>query len=135
MAIIAVVVAVVIAGSAVAFTVLKDRFSAAGPQAAEAIPSDAVFYVGIDLDPSAEQKINALRFLNHFPAFKEASGVTDADTDIRKTFFDKVLGPMCPGLSYDNDIEPWIGSKFAVAGMPPAQGATDADRRRRDRGE
>ena len=93
MAIIAVVVAVVIAGSAVAFTVLKDRFSAAGPQAAEAIPSDAVFYVGVDLDPSAEQKINALRFLNHFPAFKEASGVTDADTDIRKTFFDKVLGP------------------------------------------
>jgi hypothetical protein len=124
-AIIAVVVAVVIAGSAVAFTVLKDRFSAAGPQAAEAIPSDAVFYVGVDLDPSAEQKINALRFLNHFPAFKEASGVTDADTDIRKTFFDKVLGPMCPGLSYDNDIEPWIGSTFAVAGMPPAQGATE----------
>ena len=39
-------------------------------QAAEAIPADAVFYVGIDLDPSAEQKINALRFLNHFPAFK-----------------------------------------------------------------
>jgi hypothetical protein len=124
-AIIAVVVAVVIAGSAVAFTLVKDKFSTAGPQAAEAIPADAVFYVGIDLDPSAEQKINALRFLNHFPAFKEASGVTDANTDIRKTFFDKVVATACPELSYDNDIEPWIGSKFAVAGMPPPQGATE----------
>ncbi len=120
------VVAVVIAGSAFAFTLIKDRFTASGPQAAEAIPANALFYVGIDLDPSAEQKINALRFLNHFPAFEQASGVTDANADVRKTLFDKALeSAPCGDITYDADIEPWIGSKFAVAGMPPAQGGTD----------
>ena len=91
-----------------------------GPQAAEAIPADAVFYVGVDLDPSATQKVNALRFLNHFPAFKEASGVKDANTDIRKTIFDKALeASPCGDLTYDADVRPWLGSKFALAGMPP----------------
>ncbi len=124
--VIAAVVALVIGGSALAFNVIKDRFTASGPQAAQAIPEDAVFYVSIDLDPSAEQKISALRFLNHFPAFKQASGVTDVNTDVRKTLFDKALETSpCGDVTYDDDIKPWIGSKFALAGMPPASGKTD----------
>jgi hypothetical protein len=123
---IAVVVAVLVAGSAVAFKVIKDRFNAAGPQAAEAIPDDAVFYVGFDLDPSAQQKVAALRFLSHFPAFKKVSGVTDVSDDVRRNIFDKLIeGSDCTGVSYDEDVKPWIGSTFALAGMPPSEGSKE----------
>lgn len=96
-----------------------------GPQAAKAIPADAEFYVSVDLDPSAQQKVAALRFLTHFPAFTGVSGVTDAKADIRRTIFEKALvASGCNGVSFDKDVEPWLGNKFAFAGMPPAKGDT-----------
>lgn len=96
----------------------------AGPQAAEALPADALFYVGVDLDPSAQQKINALRFLNHFPGFGEGTGVTDSDTDVRKSLLEEALDSAdCTGVTYDEDIEPWLGSKFGVAGVAASDGA------------
>ncbi len=124
--VIAVALAVVAGGGVFAF-VAADPFNLfkSGPQAAEAIPSDALFYVSVDLDPSAEQKISALRFLNHFPAFKGVSGVTDAKADIRKTIVEKALeSTRCGDVSYEKDIAPWLGNKFAVAGMPATGGST-----------
>ncbi len=121
--IIGLVVAVVVAGSA--FAVYKlDPFNTFSnePAAAVAIPSDALFYFGVDLDPSAQQKVKAVQFLNHFPDFKETVDVSDANSDIRKSIFDKALEDAPCDVSFDKDVAPWLGNKFAGAGMPSTSG-------------
>lgn len=121
--ILSLVLAVVVAGGAVAFYE-ADPFHLfrAGPQAAVAVPDDALFYVGVDLNPAATQKIDAVRFLDHFPGFARSVGSIDANSDLRRVIFSKATAANpCPGLTYDHDIKPWIGDKFGLAGMPPAQ--------------
>jgi Protein of unknown function (DUF3352) len=124
--ILAAVLSLVLAGGAFAFY-SADPFHLfrAGPQAAEAVPADALFYAGVDLNPSAEQKVSALRFLNHFPVFREGSGLDDANADVRRVIFEHSLQTLhCRGLSYAADVEPWIGSKFGIAGMPSPNGTS-----------
>jgi Protein of unknown function (DUF3352) len=126
-AILTAVLAVIFGGGAFAFVTLDPlHLFRAGPQAAQALPGDALGYAAIDLDPSAQQEIEALRFLNHFPGFREGLGVTDESADIRKIIFDKILASNpCPGLSYDADLKPWIGSKFGLAVMAPPPGSSE----------
>lgn len=97
----------------------------AGPQAAEAIPSEALFYLGMDADPSAKQKIEAVRFLENFPYFREHSGLSDAESDIRALVVEKALDSAgCNGVSYDDSVKPWLGDKFGFALMAaPSSGA------------
>lgn len=118
--ILATILAVVVAGSALAFYKLDPlNLFRAGPQAAEAVPAKALFYVGVDLEPTAEQKVAAVRFLNHFPAFREQVGLDDENADIRKWVFEEAAKESgCTQVSYDEDVAPWIGGKFGVAGMP-----------------
>ena len=47
------------------------QFFATGAQPSEALPAGTIGYASIDLDPSGAQKIEALRTLNKFPAFKD----------------------------------------------------------------
>lgn len=119
--VIAVVLAVLIGGGAFAFyRVDPFHLFRAGPQAAEALPAGAVFYAGIDLDPSAQQKINAVEFLNHFPAFKASAHLdSGSSSDIRKSVISQAIDSLhCAGVSYAADVAPWLGDKFGVAGMP-----------------
>lgn len=128
-AVIATVLAVVVAGGALAFYKL-DPFSLfrAGPQAAEALPANAIFYVGVDLEPSAEQKVAALRFLNHFPAFRDRVGLDDENADVRKRAFEAAMAEEgCTDISYDDDVAPWLGGKFGVAGVAGREGAAEPD--------
>jgi len=100
-------------------------FLAAGPQPAEALPANTIGYVSIDLDPSGGQKIEAIRTLRKFPAFKDEVGV-DTDDDLRERIFEEIQNSdSCEGLDYADDIEPWLGDRFAVAAIdrgedPPA---------------
>ncbi len=66
-------------------------FFSTGEQPAAALPADTLAYAGIDLDPSGGQKIEALRMLNKFPAFKDELGL-DTDDDLRKALFDEIQG-------------------------------------------
>ena len=92
-------------------------FFRTGPQPAEALPAKTLGYASIDLDPSGGQKIAALRTLNKFPAFKDKIGISSTD-DLRKAIFEKVDGEAkCDGLSYSDDIEPWLGDRAAVAAV------------------
>jgi len=92
-------------------------FFATGAQPAEALPDSTLGYVSIDLDPSGGQKIEALRTLQQFPAFKDEIGL-DTDDDVREWVFDKLQGETeCAGLDYGDDIEPWLGDRFAVAAV------------------
>src|SRR6187397_3148249 len=93
--VITVVLTLLVAGGAFAFFKIDPfHLFRSGPQASEAIPANAVFYAGVDLDPKASQKINALRFLNHFPEFRDNAGLTDANADIT----DAVVGKAIDGL-------------------------------------
>ncbi|MFT3872129.1 MAG: DUF3352 domain-containing protein [Nocardioides sp.] len=89
--------------------------SGGGAQPAAVLPSSAVAYASIDLDPSAGQKIEALKTLKKFPALDDALNL-DADDDLRRAFFDRMQDEgACDNLDYDKDIEPWLGDRAAVA--------------------
>ncbi|MGH3500600.1 MAG: DUF3352 domain-containing protein [Nocardioidaceae bacterium] len=120
---------VLVGGGAFAF-IKMDPFHVlhAGPQAAEAVPEDAIGYVGFDLDPSAKQKINALRFLNHFPAFEENVDLEDEHSDVRKAIFNAAIQQTeCSGIDYAKDVEPWLGKKFGLAAMPSADDGSEPE--------
>src|SRR4051794_14056755 len=90
-------------------------FFAQGDQPAEALPSTTIAYASIDLDPSGSQKIDAFRTLNKFPAFKDEVGVHSVD-DVRKKLGDELVkGLGCKGLTFADDIDPWLGDRAAVA--------------------
>jgi hypothetical protein len=92
-------------------------FFSTGPQPAEALPAKTLGYASIDLDPSGGQKLEALRTLNKFPAFKDYVGI-NPDDDLRKALFDKIQdGAHCDGIDYADDIEPWLGDRAAVAAV------------------
>lgn len=89
-----------------------------GDQPAESIPSTAVGYVSLDLDPSASQKIEAFTILRKFPALKKELDLNSSD-DLRRLVFDAMQKDgTCTDLDYAKDIEPWIGDRIAVAGAP-----------------
>lgn len=93
-----------------------------GPQPTEALPADTLGFVSVDLDPSAGQKIEAMKMVNKFPSLKDELGLDPSD-DLREALFDEVFasGP-CEDKTYADDVAPWIGSRAAVAAVPVAGG-------------
>ena len=92
------------------------QFFATGAQPAEALPATTIGYASIDLDPSGAQKIEALRTLNKFPAFKDELDL-ELDDDIRQKIFEELDLPDGCQLFYEEDIEPWLGERMAVAAV------------------
>lgn len=93
-----------------------------GDQPAAAVPASALGYVSIDLDPSAGQKIEALRIAKKFPGLDEELGL-EAQDDLRAWVFEKLQEEsVCEDLAYDTDIAPWIGDRLAVAAVPTEEG-------------
>ncbi len=97
-----------------------------GPQPAEALPSDTLGYVSIDLDPSGSQKIAALKTLEKFPTAQrwlDDEGIGSSD-DIRQVIFAKIQEEedACEELDFDDDIRPWLGDRFAVAAIELGEG-------------
>lgn len=90
--------------------------SGGGPQPEEALPASTIAVVSIDLDPSAGQKIEAIKALRKFPKFTDELDIDSRD-DLRRFVFDKALGNDCKDLSYDDDVEPWIGERAALAAV------------------
>lgn len=92
-------------------------FFSAGAQPAEALPAGTLGYVSIDLDPSGDQKVEAIQTLRKFPAFKEEINL-DTDDDLRERLFEEITeSGECDGLDYSKDIEPWLGSRAAIAAV------------------
>ncbi|WP_243060260.1 DUF3352 domain-containing protein [Nocardioides sp. SR21] len=92
-------------------------FFATGAQPAEALPETTIAYASIDLDPSGGQKIEALRTLQKFPAFEDEVGL-DTDDDVRQWIFEKIQDSGgCADLDYADDIETWLGDRFAIAAV------------------
>jgi Protein of unknown function (DUF3352) len=92
------------------------NFFQQGAQPAEALPASTIVYASIDLDPSGGQKIDAFRTLNKFPAFKDEVGIHSVD-DVRRKIGEQLISASGCNLSYDADIEPWLGDRAAVAAV------------------
>ena len=116
LAIVAAVIGVVAlgAGGVFAFQELTDS----GPQPESVLPSTAVAFLKVDLDPSAGQKVDALRFLRSFPAADRQLGVT---SDLRKVAFEAIQDQGRLGkLDYAKDVEPWLGQRLGAGLVPDA---------------
>ncbi|NUS50849.1 MAG: hypothetical protein HOQ22_07385, partial [Nocardioidaceae bacterium] len=58
--------------------------------------------------------------MRRFPGLRKELGRQD---DLRRAVFDQIRqdSPDCKSLSYDDDVEPWIGNRVAVAAVPDAK--------------
>jgi hypothetical protein len=108
--------AVLVAAGAGAWGVAQLVGGGSGP--ASAVPSIAVAYVSVDLDPSAGQKIEALRTLKKFPVLADTLDLGVRD-DLRRWVFEQIQDQDgCPGVDYGRDVEPWLGNRMALAAVP-----------------
>lgn len=107
------------AGATFAF----QRVGGGGAQPESALPSTVAAFVKVDLDPSAGQKLDAVRFLRKFP---DARARVAEDADLRKVVFDlvKESGDL-DGVDYAKDVEPWLGHRAALGMIPAADGKGD----------
>ena len=108
-------VSVLVAGVLGAGAFAATKFLGGGAQPAQALPDSVIAYASIDIDPGASQKIEAIKMMRKFPELKKLIKV-DAEDDIRKRIFDEAIKDSeCKGkLSFDKDVEPWLGSRMAV---------------------
>ncbi|MBI4942348.1 MAG: hypothetical protein HY830_16515 [Actinobacteria bacterium] len=93
-----------------------------GDQPEDHLPASAVAMVKLDLDPSAGQKIDAIRFARKFPGGKDLR----EDGDPREWMWEKLTRDV-EGAPPWSQASEWIGDRAALAVLPPAAGATDPD--------
>jgi hypothetical protein len=101
------------------------RLLGGGTQPHDVLPADAIGYFRIDVDPSAPQKIDAVRYLRTFPAFEKNTRIDSDRADIRKVVFDAMLEHRPCQLDYDDDVAPWLGERLGVALTPPPAAGED----------
>jgi Protein of unknown function (DUF3352) len=101
------------------------RLLGGGTQPHDVLPANAIGYFRVDVDPSAPQKIDAVRFLRTFPAFEKYSRIDSDRADIRKVVFDAMLEDVPCRLDYENDVAPWLGERLGVAVTPPSAAGED----------
>lgn len=97
---------------------IASQFSGGGTQPHDVLPSDTVAYARIDLDPSASQKIAALRLIKKFPDLAHEVGVNNPDQDLRRLIVDRAARGC--GLTFADDVEPWIGERAGIAAVGTA---------------
>jgi hypothetical protein len=113
------VLAVALAAGGVAYGV--GELSGGGAQPDEVLPASALGIVSLDLDPSAGEKVDALRFARRFPALTSRVGGGD---DLREMLFDAVSDSAGVKGSWA-DVEPWLGDRAALAVLPAADELDD----------
>ena len=116
-ALIAGLVALVIVGGTAALAMTKLRPS--GTQPDVIIPASAVAYVRVDLDPSAGQKLSAVRFMSKLP-----KSAADFGTDPRKALIEELRNSATdPQLKTAlADAESWLGNRAAASAFVTADG-------------
>lgn len=91
-----------------------------GPQAAEALPASSIGYVGLTLDPSGSQKVEALGVLEKFPAIAEELDLDGpvGEIDLREALGTAFLETAPCDVTYAEHLEPWLGERIGVAAFP-----------------
>ncbi|MFF0271049.1 DUF3352 domain-containing protein [Kribbella sp. NPDC004536] len=101
------------------------KLGGGGKQPADVLPGTAVGYARVDLNPSAGQKVNAIRFLMKFPSVKDNLGLTGDQDDLKQKLFEQIkksAGDDLADVDYAKDIKPWLGDRAGFAALPPAEG-------------
>jgi uncharacterized protein DUF3352 len=99
-----------------------------GKQPEAVLPGTAVAYARVDLNPSAGQKVAAIRFLMKFPSVKEKLGLTGDKDDLRQKLFEQIkkyAGDDLADVNYEKDIKPWLGERAGLAALPATDGKKD----------
>ncbi|MGH3354689.1 MAG: DUF3352 domain-containing protein, partial [Nocardioidaceae bacterium] len=102
-----------------AFAVFR-LLSGGGTQPHDVLPADAVAYFRLDLDPSAPEKIDAIRFLQSFPAFERYTRIDDERVDLREVIVEEMASEASCDVDYQDDVAPWLGQRVGVAVMAPS---------------
>ncbi|HEV8055239.1 MAG TPA: hypothetical protein VGP51_01995, partial [Nocardioidaceae bacterium] len=98
---------------------LYQSLSGGGSQPDDVLPGDgALAYFRIDLDPSASQKVNALRFLDNFPSFSEATGIDNPEQDVREVIFDAIADETDCDVEF-SDVDAWLGERMGMVVLAP----------------
>jgi len=111
----AAVVALAVVASGVTYAV--GYLSGGGTQPEQMVPADAVLFAKVDLDPAAEQKVAAARFLRNFPALR------DDLPQLRRVLFENLLADATSvnleaEAEADADATPWLGRRAGFAVLP-----------------
>lgn len=102
------------------------KINGGGPQPESALPATAIAFAKVDLDPSVDQKVDAFRFVRKFPGAQDPLADIDENADLRRELFDSIKDDGgLEGVDYARDVEPWLGMRFGVAVLPPADGAVE----------
>jgi hypothetical protein len=88
-----------------------------GEQPDRFVPADALAVIKLDLDPAAGQKIEAVRFMRHFPELRDDLGENE---DLRKSLWDLAADgdANLKSVDFDKEVKPWLGDRAAVAVVP-----------------
>jgi hypothetical protein len=94
------------------------KLNGGGPQPESVLPADTIAFLKVDLNPSAGQKVAAVRFALRFP---EAKGKVTESSDLRQVAFEKLQEDgEFKDLDYATDVAPWLGERYGVAMLPGA---------------
>ncbi len=77
---------------------------------------NATAYIRLDLDPSAGQKIAAMRLLNKIPAVREVQSTT---SDPREMLWRLIASeePDLASVDFQTEVAPWLGSRAAMGAL------------------
>lgn len=92
-----------------------------GGQPAEVLPATAIGYFRVDMNPTGQQQTAMYNISKKFPELAKRIG--DGD-DPRKSLFNAIKSESkdLDNVTYEADVEPWIGKRLGVAMLPPAEG-------------
>ncbi|MEO6996662.1 MAG: DUF3352 domain-containing protein [Terracoccus sp.] len=107
--------ALVLGGGAV---FAAQKLSGGGAQPADVLPGDAYLYFRLDVDPSAGQKISAVRFLDKLPQVKDNLGSGDPRQKLWNLIAKNDTKNCISKLTYDGDVAPWLGDRVGLALRP-----------------
>src|ERR687892_125651 len=114
--VIAVALTVLVLGVAMAAA----RFlTVANDDAIELAPADAFAYANVFLDPSTDQKIAIRDLLEKFPE----AGTPERAKDAIARLINEAL--RSAGLTFEDDVEPWLGKQIALFMTPPTASTED----------
>lgn len=107
--------AVLLAG--VGGAVAVQQLNGSGARPADVLPGDTFGYVQVDIDPSAGQKLAAVRFLAEVPEIKALES-----GDAREKLWDLAVarsGDDClESFDFARDIAPWLGERIGFGVRP-----------------
>lgn len=93
------------------------QLSGSGPRPSDVLPGDTFGYVQVDIDPSAGQKLAAVRFLGKIPEIKDLES-----GDAREKLWDLAVAESddacVKDFDFAGDIDPWLGDRVGLGLRP-----------------